>query len=154
MATPNWLIDHKFLCVGKVFLPDHGDTFVVLPGENVTIAWKIDPTIPVSDLKVREWQFDPGNIELAEIINDQNVTIKPGNIFSAWIDVIKPSTLVLRNVDKRFSGKYTFRIRVGATLQLHTSEVEVFVASKRMLFLSYPLFSKRFCTILAGIIAT
>lgn len=127
----------------------------------MTIAWKIDPNIPVFDLIIRQWQFLPTGQVLADIIVNGNVTIK-NTTFAAWIEIIKPSTLVLKNVDKRFNGKYQFEIRYGAGLTQEESVVEVFVAGKCMLFIYLPLywpisifilvFSKRFCTILAFIL--
>jgi hypothetical protein len=100
----------------------------------VTIAWKIDHNIPVSDLKIRQWKFLPTGQTLADIVANGNVTIKSTN-FAAWIEIIKPSTLVLKNVDKRFNGKYQFEIRYGAGYTQDESEVQVFVAGKCMLFI-------------------
>ena len=62
---------YDFHCVGQISHPSDGNTFVVLPGQNVTLAWKIH--INISDVQVRSWRFLPKGNSFAGIVLDQEV---------------------------------------------------------------------------------
>ena len=67
---------------------------------------------------------------LAKIIHDSDPSIY--NISLPGVEIEKPATLVLRNVDLRYNGTYIFTL---ATASLHlTSEVTLFVPGKLISF--------------------
>ena len=66
---------------------------------------------------------------LAVIFDDKPVRDSNQSILAEGFYVRKPSTLILKNVDDRFNGRYTFEARDGFK-QRSKSVVTVFVASK------------------------
>ncbi|CAB4044957.1 ---NA---, partial [Paramuricea clavata] len=108
----------------QISLPPGGDTFVVLPGENVTIAWKLD--VSISDLSLRSWTFLPkGDNSFAEIFRDRDVDKKPQ--YSPGPFTIKNNaTLILKNVNIQYNG--TYRFSIVAKGKLTKSDVTVFIA--------------------------
>jgi hypothetical protein len=129
-------IDYKFLCVGQVSLPPEGNTFVVIPGENVTIAWKLD--VSVSDILGRAWTFLPkDNDTFARIIGDGNVVENP-QYSPGPFTIKKPSTLILKKVTIQYNGRYRFFVSTLRTSG--ESEITVFVAGKCVLSLLFANF--------------
>jgi hypothetical protein len=125
--------DVPFLsCVGQISLPPGGDTFVVLPGENVSIAWKLD--VNITDVLLgRWWTFLPKNDYLfADIIRDEDVIEMP-QYSPGPFAITKPSTLILKNVTIQYNGTYTFSIY--ANNKSTGSNITVFVAGKCRLYI-------------------
>ncbi|CAB4032156.1 ---NA---, partial [Paramuricea clavata] len=116
--------------VGQVSLPPEGNTFVVLPGENVTIVWKLD--VDVALITGRSWTFLPKGIDtFAAIIGDGGVVGNP-QYSPGPFTIIKPATLILKNVTTQYNGTYNFFV---STLRGgENSIVTVFVAGKCMLY--------------------
>ena len=146
ILTPQPLIDYKFLCVGQISLPPDGDTFIVLPGKNVTVAWKIDVNISV--INIRQWTFLPKGNFFADIFFNLGVNKYLQNSPGPFT-IEKPSTLILKNVNIEYNGTYRFKItdRNGITT---SSDVAVFVAGKWLLFNILPFYSTSpndFCSI-------
>ena len=128
--------------IGQISLPPDGDTFVVLPGEDVTIAWKLD--VSVTDVSGRWWAFLPkANDTFASIVRDGKVDVKP-QYSPGPFTITKPSTLILKNVTIQYNGTYTFTIYANGIVTM--SHVTVFVAGRCRLYIMlyitfYPTFS-------------
>ena len=94
----------RLCCVGQVSLPPEGDFLVVAPGENVKIKWSYRNAGTVI---FRWWVFessDGGPEEiLATLWGNGNPDIS-NNISLPGVEIEKPATLVLRNVDLRYNG--------------------------------------------------
>ena len=100
----------------------------VLPGDNVTITWLFSDD--VSQVSSRVWYFTSSdssfvNKRLARIFDDENPRIF--NIGLSGVSIVKPATLLLKNVNQTYDGTYRFDLSgpVGGR-----SEVVVFIASK------------------------
>jgi hypothetical protein len=138
LVQTSWYIFRFLYFIGQISLPPGGDTFVVLPGENVTIAWKLD--VSISDVLVRSWTFLPKDDRtFAEIFREgalaKNPQYSPGPF-----TITKPSTLLLKNVTIQYNGTYRFFV-LAMSGRAYTSEVTVFVAGKCLLFNTLYLFS-------------
>ena len=136
-------------CVGQISLPPGGDTFVVLPGENVSIAWKLN--VSITDVLGRWWTFLPKNDYLfADIIRDEDVIEMP-QYSPGPFTITKPSTLILKNVTILYNGTYTFSILPkGINLLLHLMLLCLLQASV-VCILSYtflPCFCRIFSTLI------
>ena len=100
----------------------------VLPGSTVNIKWSFSHD--VSQVLVRVWYFtssDGSFVQvLASIIDDQNPQIFKSDL--SGVSIVKPATLLLRNVSQTYDGTYRFDIlgRGGS----ESSQVVVFIASK------------------------
>ena len=117
--------------VGKIFLPPGGDVMIVSPGTDVEIAWTFDA--PLEHVRLRWWRFFPNCDILATIFNDDSMEIR-NNTFSG-IEIKKPATLILKNVDYRYNGTYRFHLTTQPTNDRNqrkneTSDVAVLVAGK------------------------
>ena len=112
--------------IGQLKISVEKETFVVLPGEYLQIKWKISG-INISNLLLRQWLIVPQNFLVAQIVYDGRLEIGTDQIASK-VDVIRPSTLVLKNIDRRFNGRYKFLISDGTNQA--ESYVSVFVAGK------------------------
>ena len=101
----------------------------VLPGENVTITWSFSND--VAQLVSRAWYFTSGDGSfvdepLASIIRDGQPQIDPSGL--SGVSIVKPATLLLKNVNQTYNGTYQFDLsgRGGSGL----SQVVVIIASK------------------------
>ena len=94
----------------------------------MNITWKFDDNI--SDVGFRTWSFTSsdgsGKETLAIIGANGDPTIR--NKLPDF-DIIKPGTLILNHVDKRYDGTYNFELRVDGKSD-DTSDVRVFIAGK------------------------
>ena len=100
----------------------------VLPGSTVNITWSFNDD--VSQVFSRVWYFTSSDgsfvdERLARIIDDENPQIF--NIGLSGVSIVKPATLLLKNVNQTYDGTYRFDLTglVGGR-----SEVVVFIASK------------------------
>ena len=112
--------------IGQLKISVEKETFVVLPGEYLRIEWRISG-INISNLLLRQWLIVPQNFLVAQIFYDGRLEIGTDQIASK-VDVIRPSTLVLKNIDRRLNGRYKFLISNGTNQA--ESYVSVFVAGK------------------------
>ena len=99
----------------------------VSPGSTVNITWSFNDD--VSQVSSRVWYFTSSdgsfvNERLARVIDDENPQIF--NIGLSGISIVKPATLLLKNVNQTYDGTYWFDLSgpVGGR-----SEVVVFIAS-------------------------
>ena len=101
----------------------------VLPGSTVNITWSFNDD--VSRVAARAWYFtssDGSFVDepLAIIIDDENPRI--GNSGLSGVSIVKPATLLLKNVNQTYNGTYRFDLsgRRGSG----SSQVVVIIASK------------------------
>ncbi|XP_028399325.1 hemicentin-1-like [Dendronephthya gigantea] len=123
------MISHKIIYgyLGDVKSPTSGNKMTLLPGSTGKIVWSFDDDISV--VFSRSWAFTStdgsfSNTALTRIANDGNATKL---VSFPVITVEKPATLVLKNVNRSYDGKYKL------TLQSCTdtsSEVTIFIAEK------------------------
>ena len=114
-------------CLGKIVPPPDGTVLTFLPGSSRNITWDFDDEI--SKVVTRSWTFtSSGGLRsgtLGVIVFNSQPQIRK-NVLPR-VNIMKPATLVLNNVDYSFDGTYTFTITaVGSD----TSNVIVFIASK------------------------
>ena len=117
-----------FYYLGQVYPPLNKTEIVVLSGVNATLNWTFvgDPL-----LATRTWYFtrrSPGSKEeeIAYKRRTDNADILSSSL--PRIEMEDPATLVLRNVDKRYNGKY--RLLVAVSEGGGQSSVEFFIAGK------------------------
>ncbi|XP_028399323.1 uncharacterized protein LOC114522774 [Dendronephthya gigantea] len=116
-----------FPCQGVIYPPSSGNSLTFPPGSTGKIEWSFDDNI--SDVFSRSWSFTStdGSVNrkvIATVSDDDDPKIR---VSFPVIEVEKPATLVLNNVDRRYDGKYEFH--VSANVQT-SSEVTVFIAEK------------------------
>ena len=94
----------------------------------MNITWKFDDNI--SDVSSRTWFFTSSDGSskntLAIIVANGDPTLR-NNLPD--FDIVKPGTLILNHIDKRYDGTYNFELRVDGKLD-DTSDVRMFIASK------------------------
>ena len=114
-------------CSGKIVPPSDGTVLNFLPGSSVNITWDFDDEI--SQVASRSWSFTSSDGlrsgALGVIVFNSQPQIRK-NVLPG-VDIMKPATLVLNNVDYSFDGTYTFTI---TAVESDTSNVIVFIASK------------------------
>ena len=100
----------------------------VLPGSTVNIKWSFNDD--VSQVTARVWYFTSSdgsfvNKRLAIIFDDENPRIYNSGL--SGVSIVKPATLLLKNVNQTYDGTYRFDLSgpVGGR-----SEVVVYIASK------------------------
>ena len=113
-----------FCCLGAVFPPSNITNVTFIPGSTEKIVWSF--TDDIKSFSLRSWTFTPSDgqpeIGLARIIGDGDVQILTTSYEFA---VEKQATLVLKNVNLTYDGKYPFLLS-GAI----SSEVVVYIAGK------------------------
>ena len=112
--------------LGDITSPPDGTKYVFLPGRTAKIKWEFDDAI--SSLTLRSWSFtsSDGSLteSLASIFQNGNNNIKT-RLFE--VDIERPATLVLKNVNQSYNGMYQFTFVAATTF---TSNVIVSIASK------------------------
>ena len=83
---------------------------IVLPGSTVNITWSFNDAL--SDVVYREWRFTSSdgpfvNKRLARIVRDGQPQIEDIGLSSSGVSIIKPATLLLKNVNQTYDGIYT-----------------------------------------------
>ena len=115
-------------CGGKIITPPAGTSITLLPGSTVKILWRFNN--PISTGLFRAWHFQPdggASVEsLATLQNDGAPKILNSSLRN--IEVIKPATLVSKNIDLHYNGTYEFFL--VAKGQIHRSKVAILVAGK------------------------
>jgi hypothetical protein len=116
-----------FLCgLGDITSPPDGTKYVFLPGRTAKIKWEFDDAI--SSLTLRYWTFTSSDgsptESLASIFQNGSNNIRT-RLFE--VDIERPATLVLKNVNQSYNGVYQFALTSSRTF---TSDVTVSIASK------------------------
>ncbi|CAB3986179.1 B-cell receptor CD22-like [Paramuricea clavata] len=113
--------------LGVIISPRDGTKLTFVPGSSRNITWTFDD----AKAAYRDWSFTSsdglGSGLLGGIVSDfepQTTTdVLPG------VNIIKPGTLALSNVDQNYNGTYTFLLKVNGKPD-DTSDVIVFIAIK------------------------
>ena len=115
--------------VGQVYPPPGGNIFV--NGSTAELVWSFDNDDDLSKAKIlsRSWNFiNSAGLSrgvIASINADEDPVIRSSIL--PGVDIKKPATLVLRNVDDRHNGRYVFTLS-GDTFG--TSGVTIIIAGK------------------------
>ena len=101
----------------------------VLPGSTVNITWSINDDI--SRVSFREWHFTSSDglfvrKPLASIIRDSQPQIDNSDL--SGVSIVKPATLLLKNVNQTYDGTYRFDLLGPGGGR--SARVVVFIASK------------------------
>ena len=110
-------------CLGEIISPDEGTEYIFLPGSTGNITWGFDNN--GSSLHYRAWHFTRSGSTSKEIlaeIYDDNDDPKIRSSSLSGIEIEKPATLILKNVDQSYNGVYQFIVH-GSTVG-----VRVFIA--------------------------
>ncbi|XP_028413748.1 opioid-binding protein/cell adhesion molecule-like isoform X2 [Dendronephthya gigantea] len=115
-----------------VFPPSNGSDLVFLPGSTARINWTFDDDI--STVRFRDWSFTSTDgsfkgLALASISRDGGIIIETALLEVA---VEKPATLVLKNVNNSYDGKYKFLL--FATSSLASEVVVIIVVTPNITF--------------------
>ena len=117
-----------FFCLGAVSPPSNRTSLIFAPGATAKIVWSFNDEI--QSLSRRTWSliFPDGRLPtvvLAILDGDDDHRIQT-SLFD--VEVEKPATLVLKNVNQTYNGTYQFSLlpSIGAA----SSEVVVFIAGK------------------------
>ena len=114
-------------CLGKIIPPPDGTVLIFLPGSSRNITWDFDDEI--SKVITRTWTFTSSDGLRSGLLGIIGFNSQPQirkDVLSG-VDIIKPATLELNNVDNSFNGIYKFTL---TTTKTHTSNVILFIASK------------------------
>ena len=81
----------------------------VLPGSTVNIAWSFN--VDISQVLFRAWRFTSSDGKfvgkhLASIIHHGQPQIEDSGL--SGVSIIKPATLLLKNVNQTYDGTYRF----------------------------------------------
>ena len=112
---------------GRIVSPAKGTKFTFLPGSTGNLTWIFDDEI--STLDTRCWYFIPSggsSEQLARIFDDDNPEIRQSSL--PRVEIVKPGTLLLKNVNQNYNGIYTFSLN-GRYL-VYPVSVKVLIASK------------------------
>ena len=98
-----------------------------LDGSTAKIKWSLDPSLSTASM-YRSWTFisshDGKGETLADITRVGEIVI----ITKLYeVDIEKPATLVLKNVNGSYNGTYVFHL---LSPSLSSSEVHVFIAGR------------------------
>ena len=131
------VIDNKvFRLIGGITSPLEGTKYIFLSGRSGEIMWTFDDD--VSNVRFRSWVFTNTTgytVTLAEIYRNDSATIE-STLFDS--DVVKPATLVLKNVDQRYNGMYAFSLTVVGRKAV-TRGVTVFIAGTSFQYIALHL---------------
>ena len=125
--SAQFLPHKKFSVSGVITSPPDRKDYTFLPGQTVNLTWVFNDALPA--VVYRGWSLSstagPGG-HLSEIYRENNPDIRT-KLYD--VDVVKPATLVLRNVNQSYDGIYTFSLQVDGP-GFFTRSVRVFIASK------------------------
>ena len=126
-------ISNFFYSLGKIYLPPGGNSLTFLKEPTVKIKWSLDRILSTSIS--RSWSFKSRASGKDEILGKVSRTGDITIITRLYeVDIEKPATLVLKNVDERYNGAYKFTLYPGLPGP-SISEVVVFIASKFLLIM-------------------
>ena len=121
-------VEKLYYCSGQIIQPTNGTKLTFLPGTTGKIDWSVVSTL---DIRVRTWSFKStdgsrtGDLTgiIGTIQEPKNLSLIPR------FKIEEPATLILENVDDRYDGMYTFRLRRRNVAE-EMSEVTVIIAGK------------------------
>ena len=98
------------------------------------IEWSIESSVSTSSILFRSWTFTSSGVtpeSLAQIRADDKAIIST-KLYE--VDIEKPATLVLKNVNGSYNGTYRFTL---LSPDPSTSDVFVFIAGKFHYYLKF-----------------
>ena len=122
-------------CLGGITSPAEGTEFVFLPGSTGNLTWTFDDD--VSTLVLRAWFFTRSggskSERLATIADDDNRKVRQSSL--SGVEIVKPATLLLKNVNQSYDGVYLFQLHgSGPAVSIG---VRVYIASKSNFSITY-----------------
>jgi hypothetical protein len=117
------------LFIGQITSPPKGTKLIFLPGSTVNITWSFSNNI--STVLSRAWYFTSSDgsfsaKRLAIITKNEEPKIDESGL--SGVTIVKPATLILKNVNQSYDGTYQFFLL--ALRNSGTFDVRVFIASK------------------------
>ena len=124
-------------CEGKIIPPPDGTVLTFLPGSSRNITWDFDDEKVAS----RTWTFTSSDGLRSGILGVIALDLQPQAQKGVLprVNIIKPATLELNNVDHSYDGIYKFTL---VATQTHISNVIVFIAKKPNVIFSCSSLSK------------
>lgn len=128
------------MCLGVIISPRDGTKLTFPPGSSRNITWTFD------DAKTTSQTF---SFTSSDGLRTGSLGIIFGELLSTTTDIltginiIKPGTLALSNVDQNYNGTYTFLLNVNGKPD-DSADVIVFIASK---FVNKHLMCLKICNI-------
>ena len=118
----------SFLLLAGIVLPPFGDIIYVAKGSNVNLPWTYDFGAKIILQKV--WAFSkigkPSDLKtVASIIVDGKPDITNTTLNN--VNITKPATLVLKNVNLDNNGTYRFTVALGGVSVAPFSEIVVII---------------------------
>ena len=117
----------KLCFVGQVEPPPNGNNLIFAPGSNARIAWTFH-VMQGQQLSRRTWYFtSTDGTFTTKTIADIDGTEDPKILNSGLIGVTieENATLVLKNVNRTYDGKYQFILVAGASTGSSTVTVTI-----------------------------
>jgi hypothetical protein len=102
---------------------------IILHGSTGNLTWKLND-IDISTLTSRAWYFTRSHQStkerLATIRDDGNPKIRQSSL--SGVEIVKPATLLLKNVNQSYDGVYQFSL-IGYSV-VAIVDITVFIAGK------------------------
>ena len=117
-----------FLLLAEIFLPPFGNLIYIANGSNVNLPWTYDFGAKI--IVQRVWAFSKTGKSsdlkaLATIIVDRKPDITNTTLNN--VNITKPATLVLKNVNLDNNGTYRFTVALGGVSVAPFSEIVVII---------------------------
>ena len=114
-----------FWCIGQVYPPSNKN-ITVLPGSTARLKWTFQGD---SSQAILVWYFTrrkhgPKEEELAVKFRSSDAT--PSNSSLPGVAIEPPATLVLKNVDEHYNGKYRLSVHLAGAGG--TAQVDLYIA--------------------------
>ena len=119
---------NSFCCLGSVIPPSSGTSVTFMPGSTGKIVWSF--TDDIKNFSIRSWTFTPSDgrpqVGLARIIGYGAFLMLTT---SYEVEIEKPATLVLKNINLNYNGTYKFSLSPSDG----PSDVVVYIAGKLLI---------------------
>ena len=117
------------MCNLGQIIPPRGRNRLVLANKSIAkIDWSLGPSISIESIIFRSWTFTQSggdNETFLASINNVGQAMISTNLYE--VDIEKPATLVLKNVNASYNGTYEFTLLAPGN---SVSKVVVFIAGK------------------------
>ena len=110
----------SFFGVGRIIDPPAGNTIVTVKGSDVKIDWNFNDA--KSSVNLRQWLFvgASGKRELlGQIVRLGNIDNRSSSL--PRVEIQKPGTLKLNNVDRSYNGTYIFSLVTAGVTESHVT---------------------------------
>ena len=124
-----------FYYVAAISLPSYGNVTYVTKRSDVSLVWTYDFGVSAT-IGIKQWFFintsSSSDVTLLIFLNGGNPKIDPKSPFKD-IDVNKPATLVLKNVNLDHNGTYRFTVTVDGITTPPFSEILVIIQGEKLI---------------------